>query len=425
MPDNNLQQFRSPERDEVYVAMLESISISNKRKKIFKRSAIVFLIILIAASLFATGIYILKRSSKDNNTADEMVNLYETMPTEAYITEKAANSETMVKSETKATSIHTTRLTVRTTVNTTNAVTEKQKSETEPVIRHIEQTPEQKIYNAYYDKITGGDSFVITGGGYFYDLNDDGTDEIIMIGTNFGSTIYSYQNGVIESTNFGFMAITDNCQTFIAHGMNGEKYIYCRKDEGGKSFQFYYNPYNNKEMEIDITYFENSDGSYNADWNIRDPNMQGGFWGFYDGGNEKTEQIYGQSENCHAAALNLLTECGFNLSDSSENTELDYYTYSEMKSRLLDLSGKSSQLFDENNEDQPVYGSGYVNIDSGTLNLRSAPSTDSEILAELPDGAKFNVLDDSNEGWLYVVVHLSEGFYYGYLAEEYTIWNIN
>lgn len=145
MPDNNLQQFRSPERDEVYVAMLESISISNKRKKIFKRSAIVFLIILIAASLFATGIYILKRSSKDNNTADETVNLYETMPTEAYITEKAANSETMVKSETKATSIYTTRLTVRTTVNTTNAVTEKQKSETEPVIRHIEQTPEQKI----------------------------------------------------------------------------------------------------------------------------------------------------------------------------------------------------------------------------------------------------------------------------------------
>ena len=42
---------------------------------------------------------------------------------------------------------------------------------------------------------------------------------------------------------------------------------------------------------------------------------------------------------------------------------------------------------------------GYGTVAADTLYLRSQPNTDSEILAELPDGATFQITSNDTEGW--------------------------
>ena len=57
---------------------------------------------------------------------------------------------------------------------------------------------------------------------------------------------------------------------------------------------------------------------------------------------------------------------------------------------------------------------GEVNVDYGTLNLRSSPSPDGTILANMPDGAEVRIFGQW-QGW-YVVHYLN---YVGYAAAAY------
>lgn len=78
-----------------------------------------------------------------------------------------------------------------------------------------------------------------------------------------------------------------------------------------------------------------------------------------------------------------------------------------------------------------TYFIGYVkttDID-GTLNLRSAPSTDSDVLVQLPNGKLFNVIPEStgnygvydNNGWYYISVNQNGNNYMGYISSDYAV----
>lgn len=74
---------------------------------------------------------------------------------------------------------------------------------------------------------------------------------------------------------------------------------------------------------------------------------------------------------------------------------------------------------------------GYVNtIDiTSTLNVRSAPSTDSDVLVQIPNGKLFNVIPEStgqygvynNKGWYYISVNQDGTNYMGYISADYAI----
>lgn len=74
---------------------------------------------------------------------------------------------------------------------------------------------------------------------------------------------------------------------------------------------------------------------------------------------------------------------------------------------------------------------GYVKTKSltGTLNLRSAPSTDSEVITQLPNGLVFNVIPDENGcydlysfgDWYYISVYYNNKDYTGYVSADYVV----
>ena len=74
---------------------------------------------------------------------------------------------------------------------------------------------------------------------------------------------------------------------------------------------------------------------------------------------------------------------------------------------------------------------GYVNTSdiNSTLNVRSAPSTDSDVLVQIPNGKLFNVIPEStgqygvynNKGWYYISVNQDGVNYMGYISADYAI----
>ncbi|MCG5526833.1 MULTISPECIES: SH3 domain-containing protein [Halorhodospira] len=63
-----------------------------------------------------------------------------------------------------------------------------------------------------------------------------------------------------------------------------------------------------------------------------------------------------------------------------------------------------SSLFDDGHERETLYS-------HGTVNIRSEPTTDSEVVAQLSEGDQIEVqYDDAQEGWARLVGHESEGY---------------
>lgn len=65
---------------------------------------------------------------------------------------------------------------------------------------------------------------------------------------------------------------------------------------------------------------------------------------------------------------------------------------------------------------------GYINTQGGTLNLRSEPSTNSEVITEIPYGTFFNIYNSPygyDLDWPYIGVTVNGSTYYGYVSGEY------
>ena len=58
---------------------------------------------------------------------------------------------------------------------------------------------------------------------------------------------------------------------------------------------------------------------------------------------------------------------------------------------------------------------GYVSIDSGTLNLRSAPDTNSNVLAQIPNATQLDIYSCDTNGWFQTIYNDKKG----YVSSEY------
>lgn len=80
--------------------------------------------------------------------------------------------------------------------------------------------------------------------------------------------------------------------------------------------------------------------------------------------------------------------------------------------------------------DPYAIGSGYVNTEVDALNLRSLPSTSSELITKIPKGDYFNVYangyyDENGDEWVYIGVMVSGEQYYGYIKSEFAAWSMH
>lgn len=394
-------------------------TIEQSKNKINRKTK---LMICIGIGIVILGIGFLIGTNYNGHNTDNEQSYSESVSVNTDAAESSEETDFLTE-ESIVTEENSAILTTVTQTTTSATTTSTEQTITEPIETTVqtttpEQTAEQRIYEEYYNNLLGH-GFMDGNGGYMFDMNNDGIDEILFSGDAMGYYLLSYNNGVIDGQTFFILNDIKNSRVFVADG-----YIYCRHDEDNESTQLYYNPANEKEMTVETTYTMNSDNTYNADWTVRSPELSGGVYlGMYDWGNSIVTELYAQPEECDSALALALADCDIYLSDSSL-TELEYMTYNELKIRLLDLSGKSSQLVDSPYSEEALQGHGYVNTESGSLNLRSAPSISSDIVASIPNGTEFEVMDDSNEGWLYVWLWVGNELYAGYLSEEYTVWSV-
>lgn len=98
------------------------------------------------------------------------------------------------------------------------------------------------------------------------------------------------------------------------------------------------------------------------------------------------------------------------LSILDANTALDILSSSEGWYEVTDgtLTGYVEQDLLSTEDDAQCIGYGMVTSD--TLNLRSQPSTDSDSLTELPNGATFQITSNDVEGWYGATFHGQNGY---------------
>lgn len=130
----------------------------------------------------------------------------------------------------------------------------------------------------------------------------------------------------------------------------------------------------------------------------------------------------------------------FNVIPNTENYGYDeplfgmksqYYAWDELPDKCLEKAISCGFTANKDFYIGNTYQIGYVktkDID-GTLNLRSAPSTDSDVLVQLPNGKLFNVIPESsgnygvydNNGWYYISVNQNGNNYTGYISSDYAV----
>lgn len=108
-----------------------------------------------------------------------------------------------------------------------------------------------------------------------------------------------------------------------------------------------------------------------------------------------------------------------------------YYAWDELPDKCLEKAISCGFTANKDFYIGNTYQIGYVktkDID-GTLNLRSAPSTDSDVLVQLPNGKLFNVIPSptgnygvyDDNGWYYISVNQNGNNYMGYISADYAV----
>ncbi len=130
----------------------------------------------------------------------------------------------------------------------------------------------------------------------------------------------------------------------------------------------------------------------------------------------------------------------FNVIPNTENYRYDeplfgmktqYYAWDELPDKCLEKAISCGFTANKDFYIGNTYQIGYVktkDID-GTLNLRSAPSTDSDVLVQLPNGKLFNVIPSptgnygvyDDNGWYYISVNQNGNNYMGYISSDYAV----
>lgn len=141
--------------------------------------------------------------------------------------------------------------------------------------------------------------------------------------------------------------------------------------------------------------------------------------------------IYNNGETVHTS-YNLGSN--YTEGDFLPSTSTKYYSESELRKKCLEMAIENGYTANQNFIVGPNYAVGYVKTADlkGTLNLRSAPSTDSSVITQLPNGMLFNVIDslDNSGGstsfygspsWYYITVNYNGENYSGYVSADYVV----
>lgn len=141
--------------------------------------------------------------------------------------------------------------------------------------------------------------------------------------------------------------------------------------------------------------------------------------------------IYNNGETVHTS-YNLGSN--YTEGDFLPGTSTKYYSESELRKKCLEMAIENGYTANQNFIVGPNYAVGYVKTADlkGTLNLRSAPSTDSSVITQLPNGMLFNVIDslDNSGGstsfygspsWYYITVNYNGENYSGYVSADYVV----
>lgn len=198
---------------------------------------------------------------------------------------------------------------------------------------------------------------------YVYDINDDGIYEFI---TKTG-------NGEADST-YSVYSIEDNQMTFWGDISAGNSVL---TEKDGK---LYKNMCHTGYQSVDLISF--------------------------DGKSVSTENVYEkeQSETYIDYGTNLKY---YDAGDTALLSKLSYTYYN------TDKAG-SDFHFTQNQ----IAKGGTVSVNSGALNLRTAPDLNSKILLEMPKDSFISIYGNNDE-WYYVSYEENSITYYGYASRQY------
>lgn len=112
-----------------------------------------------------------------------------------------------------------------------------------------------------------------------------------------------------------------------------------------------------------------------------------------------------------------------NIGQPSQNISSSYYGREELKNIFLELSSKYGYGVNSDFVSNSEPGIGYVATSDmfSTLNLRSAPSTDSEVITQLPNGLMFNTSENPYDkpAFCYITTTYKGQSYSGYVSSDY------
>ena len=108
---------------------------------------------------------------------------------------------------------------------------------------------------------------------------------------------------------------------------------------------------------------------------------------------------------------------------ASQNISSTYYDYDQLPAKCLELAAKHGYGINSDFVKNSEPGIGYVETSDmfSTLNLRSAPSTDSEVITQLPNGLMFNTSENPYDkpAFCYITTTYKGQSYSGYVSSDY------
>ena len=305
----------------------------------------------------------------ENQTTTSAPPLSTTTTTSASSTKKSTTVTTVTSSTSKITTVltsssaksttSTTKTSATTSTTTTTSATTTTSTTTATSTTNID-------YSYYMDSaelMNGSMSDMLYHHYYIYDINDDGIYEFI---TKTG-------NGEADST-YSVYSIEDNQMTFWGDIPAGNSVL---TEKDGK---IYKNLCHTGYQSVDLISF--------------------------DGKSVSTENVYEkeQSETYIDYGTNLKY---YDAGDTALLSKLSY-TYYNTDNAGSDFSFNLNQI---------SYG-GTVSVDSGSLNLRTAPNLNCKIILEMPKDSFISIYGNNDE-WYYVSYEENSITYYGYASRQY------
>ncbi len=245
------------------------------------------------------------------------------------------------------------------------------------------------------------------GGNSFSDQNNN--DESISYIYENGSLSYiSYQNGGQEK-HISEAEADEIQQKYIEASYTAEPVSSLIRTEPEKPSSLY------SDSELGFMYNQYYIRTYT--WG----EIGGGYILDYDG--DGTDEIVCSTAN---GGLQVLKYQNGELEwagQASQNISSQYYDNQQLPAKCLELAAEHGYGVNSDFVSNSEPGIGYVATSDmfGTLNLRSAPSTDSEVITQLPNGLLFNTSDNpyNKPAFFYITTTYKGQTYSGYVSSDY------